>query len=92
MTVTDVYDTDGISRKAGVQQAQLLPERVKDAETIRQFVGTGLPEGSRESDLRNGNSVRALGLGTEGVTICRDFAEKGTGRNRILCTEGNSAA
>ena len=74
-----------------MQQTQLFPKRIENAKAIRQLILTKLLKAGRKSYLRNCNSIRTLGIGTERITICRGFADKGTGWNRILCTEGNSA-
>jgi len=43
-----------------------------------------LLKAGRKSYLRNSNSIRTLGIGTERVTIYCDFADKRTGWNRVL--------
>ena len=91
MAVTDMHDTDGICRKAGMQQTQLFPKRIENAKAIRQLIFTKLLKAGRKSYLRNSNSIRTLGIGTERVTICRDFADKGAGWNRVLSTKGDGA-
>ena len=75
MAVTDMYDTDGICRKAGMQQAQLFPKRIEDTKAIRQLIFTKLLKAGRKSYSRNSNSIRTLGIGAERIAICCDFAD-----------------
>ena len=87
MAVAHMYDAKRISGSAQPGQTQLLPERIKNTQTVGKYILLHLPECGGKSYQRDRHRIRTLGIEAESITIRSTGMTRKAAWQYVLCME-----